>query len=148
MAMLTMMWLDRKSTRLNSSHSQISYAVFCLKYRAHRDLHSFPTRRSSDLADAHGMTIVADRARADDDGVGAFAQHVHQATVVLTPERKTLAAVAVDPAIHADGHVNDDVAAAARRHFTARSGTPCGTARRRRESAAPAWPRTRCECCR
>src|SRR5438309_6292914 len=24
-------WLDRKSTRLNSSHSSISYAVFCLK---------------------------------------------------------------------------------------------------------------------
>src|SRR2546430_9980416 len=24
-------WQDRKSTRLNSSHSQISYAVFCLK---------------------------------------------------------------------------------------------------------------------
>src|SRR5688572_31370346 len=24
-------WSDRKSTRLNSSHSQISYAVFCLK---------------------------------------------------------------------------------------------------------------------
>src|SRR5688572_2538293 len=39
--------LDRKSTRLNSSHSQISYAVFC--YPHHRDLHSFPTRRSSDL---------------------------------------------------------------------------------------------------
>src|SRR5688572_20565070 len=81
---------DRKSTRLNSSHSQISYAVLCLKkhraapcrrgaraqplatvdplalWRAVRDspasscsffrrdgplrhLHSFPTRRSSDL---------------------------------------------------------------------------------------------------
>src|SRR6516165_757686 len=96
---------DRKSTRLNSSHSQISYAVFCLKkqkldvvrelllreleqpqdvgdeaqvgvpghpgldpplvpvlvgsrhdeelfffqlYRDHAELHSFPTRRSSD----------------------------------------------------------------------------------------------------
>src|SRR2546430_10041305 len=26
-----MTMLDRKSTRLNSSHSQISYAVFCLK---------------------------------------------------------------------------------------------------------------------
>src|SRR5688572_31577731 len=26
-----MIFLDRKSTRLNSSHSQISYAVFCLK---------------------------------------------------------------------------------------------------------------------
>src|SRR6266511_2412509 len=80
---------DRKSTRLNSSHVKISYAVFCLKkkkidkddaseeslrcerlrvetsrraierrqapldfffksYGNHRDLHSFPTRRSSD----------------------------------------------------------------------------------------------------
>src|SRR5207245_2198644 len=95
---------DRKSTRLNSSHGSISYAVFCLKkkkeaarqylhtrgtrqgryavliilsvdllsfdlvvlisihvlslfaffffycYGDHRDLHSFPTRRSSDLS--------------------------------------------------------------------------------------------------
>src|SRR6266478_3903085 len=30
---------DRKSTRLNSSHSQISYAVFCLKKK--KDLHEF-----------------------------------------------------------------------------------------------------------
>src|SRR2546430_12520879 len=29
--------LDRKSTRLNSSHSQISYAVFCLKKKKHRE---------------------------------------------------------------------------------------------------------------
>src|SRR2546427_4085363 len=29
---------DRKSTRLNSSHSQISYAVFCLK-KKNLDLH-------------------------------------------------------------------------------------------------------------
>src|SRR2546430_3649208 len=29
--LLTGLTLDRKSTRLNSSHSQISYAVFCLK---------------------------------------------------------------------------------------------------------------------
>src|SRR2546430_10012936 len=28
--------LDRKSTRLNSSHSQISYAVFCLKKKRRR----------------------------------------------------------------------------------------------------------------
>src|SRR2546430_11628810 len=27
---------DRKSTRLNSSHSQISYAVFCLKKKTNR----------------------------------------------------------------------------------------------------------------
>src|SRR5256886_4760523 len=29
--------LDRKSTRLNSSHSQISYAVFCLKKKKHNN---------------------------------------------------------------------------------------------------------------
>src|SRR2546430_13142484 len=29
--------LDRKSTRLNSSHSQISYAVFCLNTKAPDD---------------------------------------------------------------------------------------------------------------
>src|SRR5689334_24381521 len=28
---------DRKSTRLNSSHSSISYAVFCLKKKIHVD---------------------------------------------------------------------------------------------------------------
>src|SRR3712207_8542020 len=28
--------LDRKSTRLNSSHANISYAVFCLKKKTHR----------------------------------------------------------------------------------------------------------------
>src|SRR2546430_11427522 len=30
------MRVDRKSTRLNSSHSQISYAVFCLKKKTER----------------------------------------------------------------------------------------------------------------
>src|SRR2546430_6917656 len=29
--------VDRKSTRLNSSHSQISYAVFCLKKKKKHD---------------------------------------------------------------------------------------------------------------
>src|SRR3712207_7754878 len=28
--------VDRKSTRLNSSHANISYAVFCLKKKKHR----------------------------------------------------------------------------------------------------------------
>src|SRR2546427_5381746 len=31
--------VDRKSTRLNSSHSQISYAVFCLKKKK-KDIHN------------------------------------------------------------------------------------------------------------
>src|SRR5256885_12701480 len=32
---------DRKSTRLNSSHLVISYAVFCLKKKKHRGTDSF-----------------------------------------------------------------------------------------------------------
>src|SRR2546430_12933281 len=38
---------DRKSTRLNSSHSQISYAVFCLKKK--KNPHT-PTRHPSHSA--------------------------------------------------------------------------------------------------
>src|SRR5258708_26497790 len=30
-------WVDRKSTRLNSSHQIISYAVFCLKKKKQRE---------------------------------------------------------------------------------------------------------------
>src|SRR5690349_23905333 len=33
---LPMAWPDRKSTRLNSSHVEISYAVFCLKKKKKR----------------------------------------------------------------------------------------------------------------
>src|SRR2546422_8325687 len=41
--------LDRKSTRLNSSHGYISYAVFCLKKKnlAHRQGHT-PRERAAD----------------------------------------------------------------------------------------------------
>src|SRR3712207_8127004 len=33
--------LDRKSTRLNSSHANISYAVFCLKKNKMTHIHTF-----------------------------------------------------------------------------------------------------------
>src|SRR2546430_8601234 len=39
---------DRKSTRLNSSHSQISYAVFCLKKKK-KTLHTLPQLPHSNL---------------------------------------------------------------------------------------------------
>src|SRR2546430_11477012 len=39
--------LDRKSTRLNSSHSQISYAVFCLKKKKKNNKHERPSEGSS-----------------------------------------------------------------------------------------------------
>src|SRR2546427_1232273 len=45
---------DRKSTRLNSSHSQISYAVFCLKKKKRNitviALHAHSTRGDSGQA--------------------------------------------------------------------------------------------------
>src|SRR2546430_14262263 len=36
--------IDRKSTRLNSSHSQISYAVFCLKKKKTKSIHFATTQ--------------------------------------------------------------------------------------------------------
>src|SRR2546427_5479901 len=36
---------DRKSTRLNSSHSQISYAVFCLKKKKKLNTHHLYTQQ-------------------------------------------------------------------------------------------------------
>src|SRR2546430_13108238 len=46
---------DRKSTRLNSSHSQISYAVFCLK-KKHRPACSFVLRMQLYSVRAERMT--------------------------------------------------------------------------------------------
>src|SRR2546427_6973321 len=50
---------DRKSTRLNSSHSQISYAVFCLK-KKNEGLSAFGlvevvTKLSADLRVLHSL---------------------------------------------------------------------------------------------
>src|SRR2546430_8498113 len=48
---------DRKSTRLNSSHSQISYAVFCLKKKKQRHANALVSlshqRHLSDSAFSH-----------------------------------------------------------------------------------------------
>src|SRR3989475_1884649 len=42
--------VDRKSTRLNSSHSQISYAVFCLKKKKRKVRRSRQARGSPERA--------------------------------------------------------------------------------------------------
>src|SRR5256885_7388235 len=41
--------LDRKSTRLNSSHLVISYAVFCLKKKTIRTQHQIPTEEKKSV---------------------------------------------------------------------------------------------------
>src|SRR3989475_2184980 len=48
---------DRKSTRLNSSHSQISYAVFCLKKKK---IHFRSDRKSTRLNSSHSKISDAD----------------------------------------------------------------------------------------
>src|SRR2546430_4217590 len=47
---------DRKSTRLNSSHSQISYAVFCLKKKKKK--RTCQLQRMKDLYIHHHMSGV------------------------------------------------------------------------------------------
>src|SRR2546427_3548929 len=44
---------DRKSTRLNSSHSQISYAVFCLKKKNRQETRPYERWRLQALAGDH-----------------------------------------------------------------------------------------------
>src|SRR5690348_17825856 len=48
---------DRKSTRLNSSHPSISYAVFCLKKKkTNSTTHSTPSRRGMQSENVHAWT--------------------------------------------------------------------------------------------
>src|SRR2546427_7529960 len=48
---------DRKSTRLNSSHSQISYAVFCLKKKKHNHTLYVKRKRLSTITN-HNSSLV------------------------------------------------------------------------------------------
>src|SRR2546430_11743270 len=46
---------DRKSTRLNSSHSQISYAVFCLKKKQRASRYSLAQQNGQPLSSIAGL---------------------------------------------------------------------------------------------
>src|SRR6266478_5700346 len=66
---------DRKSTRLNSSHSQISYAVFCLKKKKNVEQNVFSVLHRQapviDRAELHGETEERQQRIAGDLEVGA-----------------------------------------------------------------------------
>src|SRR2546422_8325631 len=50
--------LDRKSTRLNSSHGYISYAVFCLKKKKKEDSYSlYPSLRTVSHNRTHSLAV-------------------------------------------------------------------------------------------
>src|SRR2546430_3927337 len=55
--------LDRKSTRLNSSHSQISYAVFCLKKNSTHHRRT-PHDHHQELSAAHKLDTPSTHAAA------------------------------------------------------------------------------------
>src|SRR2546430_9000696 len=54
-------YVNRKSTRLNSSHSQISYAVFCLKKKKymHYELDSISTLTLGYVTDMQPVYLLA-----------------------------------------------------------------------------------------
>src|SRR5260221_9364183 len=52
---------DRKSTRLNSSHTVISYAVFCLKKKKNHNQHKraqYPSTRRPLSTPIHGLAMI------------------------------------------------------------------------------------------
>src|SRR2546427_9068228 len=52
---------DRKSTRLNSSHSQISYAVFCLKKKKKKEIRDgFSVKNHKELHRARSTPATQD----------------------------------------------------------------------------------------
>src|SRR5690554_7277320 len=55
--------LDRKSTRLNSSHVRISYAVFCLKKKKNYTIHRLPTTTCIPEPSLPILPMIANRLR-------------------------------------------------------------------------------------
>src|SRR2546429_1260569 len=78
------LWVtDRKSTRLNSSHGYISYAVFCLKKK---NLHIHAGIERCSIAVVDVLVLVADREPA------SVAVHDLDAAAEITREVATRAA--------------------------------------------------------
>src|SRR5437773_5334173 len=57
----TVLRLDRKSTRLNSSHITISYAVFCLKKKKNTGTHLHEVTPDKDVNDRTAHHTLSDR---------------------------------------------------------------------------------------
>src|SRR2546421_3247802 len=64
---------DRKSTRLNSSHDQISYAVFCLKKKKRYKEHTSELQSPSHIVSS--LLLEKQNSRADKTDISAKEQH-------------------------------------------------------------------------
>src|SRR2546426_5885407 len=51
-------WIDRKSTRLNSSHLVISYAVFCLKKKKNINIHDPDNKLQPRVRRRHALPLL------------------------------------------------------------------------------------------
>src|SRR2546421_7977984 len=71
---------DRKSTRLNSSHDQISYAVFCLKKKNIANYGAIPLVATSD---ATSLTLM----RADSFGAKEAMKEIGSQLAIITRRR-------------------------------------------------------------
>src|SRR6266540_3647557 len=89
-------WRDRKSTRLNSSHITISYAVFCLKKKTTLTCQlSCGVNLASNVGNGTGLLLLSKSQ--PNDGGGIFgSKSVHDVIVVVfflmirRPPRSTL----------------------------------------------------------
>src|SRR6266571_743264 len=79
---------DRKSTRLNSSHMSISYAVFCLKKKNIR--HPNAEVRASAMALPSAAGLADGRGRHDDDARLAYGRGLVVFLRIRRPPRSTL----------------------------------------------------------
>src|SRR4051812_49505381 len=82
---------DRKSTRLNSSHMSISYAVFCLKKKKQRRTASTPSPRATNKGPSSGYSAAAsERApRAPSTPLSGSAQFSQPTTANAPPARSS-----------------------------------------------------------
>src|SRR6266571_3397065 len=85
---------DRKSTRLNSSHMSISYAVFCLKKKKHliaEDPHSGPILNRADAKRRDGEQLLSGgELRRAVRGEGVDLRYLFFFLMIRRPPRSTL----------------------------------------------------------
>src|SRR2546430_3969688 len=81
-------WSDRKSTRLNSSHSQISYAVFCLN-KKNGGLVDDPLRHES-ASGAVGENPTAPTLKDRHDQVDLQVQHNGELAALLADRAQSM----------------------------------------------------------
>src|SRR2546430_12820845 len=75
---------DRKSTRLNSSHSQISYAVFCLKKKKHTYKTSFTSFRHHTRNKTRDDLIMCRNIRTFSSRVNTSSTHAYSIVLAST----------------------------------------------------------------